>query len=261
MTSDLELTPAAVEAGSAPIDPNLQHKVDLIVLSYRYSQGDSVLGGKILSHAVHANTEIFPEGTIPADAIDAAVPIVKQIHYRAHPQYDLNQIEPLSEPLDEDTVTESIASQVANTESYNPSSREIQPRSIAQHILERDAIFLLDTNPSRGRDKPGRLPNGRSQAQDGTFLSHYCYYGLTGHWAGSEEYKKMFTAISAPAVIRLIAEFDRTSREGPDPLDRFEQVLLTHFRHFGDDLDLISKAKIAALREVVRKSVAKALFD
>jgi hypothetical protein len=252
--------PAPVEAGSAPIDPSLQHKVDLIVLSYRYSQGDSVLGGKILSHVVHANTEIFPEGTIPGEAIDAAVPIVSEIHYRTHPQYARNQREPLSKPLSKDTVTESIAGQVANTESYNPSSREIQPRSIAQHVLERDAIFLLDTNPSRGRDKPGRLPNGRNQALDGTFLSHYCYYGLTGHWPGSKEYKKMFAAISAPAVIRLIPEFDRTSREGPKPLDRFEQVLLTHFRHFGDDLDLIPDAKKAALREVVSKVVAKALF-
>ncbi len=249
------------------------HIADLIVLSFRYSQGSIHLGNRLLAYVVQAHKEQFPSGRIPERAIELAVPIVQSIRHHGHPEYTAKlqaDSSLLRQPLPPKTVRRAIDRQVENMGHYPETQPEIELPTIAGLILQRDAHFLLDAEPRSGREQPGRLSAGKAQAINATFLSHYCFYGLAGRPAGPIEYNEIFADISSPASIRSLPATKIPFFEAVDneniveteidfDMDRFERVMLVHFKHNPGDLDKITEAKKAALGEVVNEVTAAAL--
>lgn len=248
--NSLAVGEATITGGIVTPDTVVQHEVDLIALSFRYAQGSGSFGGRVLAMALQDFPKSFPERKISDSAIEAAVPMVKQIYDKAHPAY-LNKDNDIT-PAD---VRHEIVKQVRNVDSHPAGSARIKPVAMAETILERDGAFLLETAPQKSRYEPGRLSNGHTSAIDGKFLSHFCHYGLAGRPAGADEYSQMFKAVSSPAIIRGIPGFDWLIVS----VERFERILLKHFEHIPEDMKRVPDVKKVALQEIVSDETSMAI--
>lgn len=155
---------------------SVQDVVKILIGSFRFSQGDSLLQKSLLSLVAWNN-----RGRISPDTIKEAFPIARDAANKIIRNSQLH------------TVTGDASSQVLEFAEYFSKSLDSSPPHldfVTRSLINRDCKFLGSRS---GRD---RSEGERVTPANDPYLSHFIYYGLLGNSTGTPEYDQIFQQLT-----------------------------------------------------------------
>lgn len=186
----------------------------LLVHSFRFSQGDTILQEKLLELVAFNN-----QGRLTPDAIEKSVEpaaaIVKKIIFEPSVHSKLTGDVTTDEFIKSqvDVNAETLIHSIFKGERLNPDIG-----FVARGVISRDYKYMVLRDGGRYRQTPVKMAPGNDP-----YLSHFVYHGLLGKPTGMAEYDQVFRQIKDNYLNHYETWHSRAQYDSQEVIDAYMQ--------------------------------------